>query len=126
MKKNTTEYLLSGMLFLLCIFPLWAQQQVSGVVTDAATGETLPGVNVLVIGTTSGTTTDIDGQYPLSVPSNASLSFSFVGFVSQTIAVCHHSTINVALQPDSHNLDEVVATAMGVKKERKALGYAFQ
>ena len=126
MKKNTTKYLLSGMLFLLCIFPLWAQQQVSGVVTDAETGETLPGVNVLVIGTTSGTTTDIDGQYALSVPSNASLSFSFVGFVSQTIAVGNQSTINVALQPDSRNLDEVVVTAMGVKKERKALGYAFQ
>jgi len=126
MKKITRNFLLPGMLFLLCIFPLWAQQQVSGVVTDAETGETLPGVNVLVTGSNTGTTTDIDGLYALSVPANASLQFSFVGFISQTVAVGNQSTINVVLQPDSQNLDEVVVTAMGVKKERKSLGYAFQ
>src|SRR5690606_37541989 len=126
MKKITTRFLLSGMLFFLCVFPIWAQQQVNGVGTDAETGETLPGVNVLVVGTTTGTTTDIDGQFVISVPANSSLQFSFVGFISQTVEVSNQSTINVVLQPDSQNLDEVVVTAMGVKKERKSLGYAFQ
>ncbi|HLW20065.1 MAG TPA: SusC/RagA family TonB-linked outer membrane protein, partial [Cyclobacteriaceae bacterium] len=126
MKKISTNFLLPGMLFFFCMFPVWAQQQINGVVSDAETGETLPGVNVLVVGSTTGTTTDIDGQYVISVPANAALQFSFVGFVSQTITVGNQSTINVALQADSQNLEEVVVTAMGVRKERKSLGYAFQ
>ena len=66
MKKITSHFLLPGMLFFMCVFPLWAQQQVNGVVTDAETGETLPGVNVLVVGSTTGTTTDIDDAHKLS------------------------------------------------------------
>ncbi|CCH00369.1 TonB-dependent receptor plug [Fibrella aestuarina BUZ 2] len=100
---------------------------VTGRVTDAKTGDGIPGVNVLVRGTQQGTTTDVDGRYSLNVPSDRSeLSFSFVGYLPQTIPIGNRSTINVLLAEDARSLNEVVVTALGIKREEKALGYATQ
>jgi len=100
-------------------------KQVTGTVTSADDGMTMPGVSVIVKGTTVGVTTDMDGRYSLSVPgSGKTLVFSFVGMKSQDVAVSGRSQINVVLQTESIGVDEVVVTAMGVSRDKKALGYA--
>jgi TonB-linked SusC/RagA family outer membrane protein len=100
---------------------------VSGTVTDAETGEPLPGVNVAVPQTNIGTTTNRDGAYGLSVPADAdSLAFSFIGYQRTVRAVEGRSTIDVALTPGVEELENVVVTALGVEREERSLGYAVQ
>jgi len=99
-----------------------AQRTVSGKVTDD-TGGGLPGVNVVVKGTTTGTTTDLDGNYRLSVGDNTTLVFSFVGFETQEVATGNRTTIDVSMG-GATELQEVVVTAIGLEREKKALGYA--
>lgn len=97
---------------------------VSGRVTDE-NGSPFPGVNVVVKGTTTGAATDADGKYAIDVPDdNSVLVFSFVGYAVQEIAVGGRTVIDLAMTPDIQSLDEVVVTALGVKKESKKLGYA--
>ncbi|GAB3971276.1 SusC/RagA family TonB-linked outer membrane protein [Spirosoma terrae] len=83
----------------------------------------MPGVNIAIKGTTTGTTTDGDGNYTINVPSQEStLIFSFLGYVSQEIQVGTQTAINVTLSPDSKVLNEVVVTALGFKEEKDRLG----
>ena len=97
---------------------------VTGRVTDE-TGSPFPGVNVVVKGTSTGTSTDADGRYSLDVPDNNSvLVFSFVGYSTIEEAVGGRTVIDVAMTPDIRSLQEVVVTALGVEKESKKLGYA--
>ena len=97
---------------------------VTGRVTDE-NGSVFPGVNVLVKGTTTGTSTDADGKYSLSVPDeNSILVFSAIGYLSQEVSVGSKSTINVGLKPDVTALEEVVVTALGIERSAKSLGYA--
>jgi len=99
---------------------------VTGTITENS-GESLPGVSVLVKGTSKGTISDLDGNYRLVVDSEEDvLVYSYVGFSAQEITVGSQSTINVVLQVDDTELDEVVVTALGVEREQKALGYAVQ
>jgi TonB-linked SusC/RagA family outer membrane protein len=116
------------LLFLLVMTAMasysWAQQEVSGTVTSAEDGVGLPGVAIVVVGTTQGTVTDNDGKFAMSVPSGARLKFSFIGYTSQEIAVGNQSVINVALATESTQLSEVVVTALGIEKDTKALGYS--
>ncbi len=99
-------------------------ETVRGKVTDE-TGAGLPGVNVLVKGTSQGTTTDADGQFTLNVSeTNAVLVFSFVGYVPQEVVIGGRSNISVSMQVDNKSLQEVVVTALGIRKEAKALGYS--
>jgi TonB-linked SusC/RagA family outer membrane protein len=101
------------------------QVPVSGTVTDAASGEPLPGVSVLAKGTQAGTSTEGDGTYNLDVPSEAdSLVFSFVGYEDETVAIAGRSTIDVALRPEVVAQDEVVVTALGIERQERSLGYA--
>ncbi len=101
-----------------------AQQSVTGNVTGDD-GAGIPGVTVLEKGTNNGTITDVDGNYTLSVSSgNSTLVFSFVGMKTVEEAVNGRSTINVVLEAGEIGIDEVVVTALGVRKEAKALGYA--
>ncbi|GAB3271221.1 TonB-dependent receptor [Larkinella harenae] len=96
-------------------------------VTGKVTGpdnKALPGVNVLVNGTTTGTVADAEGNYAINVPADASLVFSYISYVSQTVPVNGRSVINVQLAEDTKSLDEVVVTALGIKRESKTLGYA--
>ena len=104
----------------------WAQDRtITGTVTSEAGGEPLPGVNVVVKGTTIGTITDIDGNYQLQTEAeNPVLQFSFIGYGSQEVEVGNQSTINVTLSDDVQSLQEVVVTAQGIEREKKALGYA--
>ena len=88
-------------------------------------GQALPGVNVLVKGTSNGTITDMQGNYKVTVPDEgAVLIFSFVGYTTEEIPVNGQSTIDIDLADDISSLQEVVVTALGIKREEKALGYA--
>lgn len=97
---------------------------VSGTVTDE-TGTPMPGANVLEKGTANGTTTGSDGSFRINVADEGSiLVFSFIGYNVQEIQVGAQTNINVSLTPDVQSLQEVVVTALGIKKESKKLGYA--
>lgn len=99
---------------------------VSGKVNDSR-GGALPGVTVVIRGTTTGTITDFDGNFTLTnVPENGILVFSFVGMKPQEIPVAGTSVFNVTLEELIFGVDEVVVTALGIKREEKALGYAVQ
>ena len=125
--KTCTRLILPVLLTLGLAANLRAQTSVSGQVTDADENSTLPGVNVLVKGTTLGTVTDIDGNYQISAPDGeATLVFSSVGYASQEVPVGNQTTVNVALEPDVQSLEEVVVTSFGIEREKKALGYAVQ
>ncbi len=85
----------------------------SGKVTDSFSGETLAGVNVLIKGTTTGTITDIEGAYSLSLPDGSTLIFSFVGFLSQEIVLTSsQTTVDISLEEDVANLEEIVVTVL--------------
>ena len=105
---------------------LYAQERtITGKVTDATNGAPLPGVNVAVVGTSQGAITDMDGNYTIKVPGpDASLSFVFLGYETKTIQVGNQTVINVSLNTSDIALDDVVVTALGISKEKKALGYA--
>ncbi|WP_052522030.1 SusC/RagA family TonB-linked outer membrane protein [Saccharicrinis fermentans] len=106
---------------------LVAQHKVTGKVIDEM-GDPVPGVNVIEKGNNvNGTITNIDGVYTLEAESGeASLTFSFIGFKQQEVAIAGQSVVNVTLISDITGLDEVVVTALGIKREKKALGYAVQ
>lgn len=108
------------------VLPLMAQGQertVSGTVTSGEDNLPLPGVNVLLSGTTTGTVTDINGQYTIPVPAGADqLVFSFVGFESQEVAIGQQTSINVVLQPDTETLDEVVVVGYGTVRKSDLTG----
>jgi len=114
----------------LCFFgsSLFAQGiTVSGTVTDQANGDALPGVIVKVKNTNTATYTDGEGKYSVAVPANnAVLVFSFLGYETLEEPVGTRNIINVSLNSDNKLLDEVVVTALGVKREERALGYATQ
>ncbi|MBS3775106.1 MAG: TonB-dependent receptor [Bacteroidales bacterium] len=94
------------------------QIEVTGTVTEAETGNPLPGVNIVIQGTTRGTTTDMDGNYTIEAPEDATLVYSFVGYESQTIPVNGRREINVTLEQSSMQLEEVVAIGYGSAKRK--------
>jgi TonB-linked SusC/RagA family outer membrane protein len=98
----------------------WCQEkQVSGKVTSQEDGSPVPGVNIVVQGTTKGTTSDVEGNYSIQLgPNENTLVFSFVGFVPTTLSVDGRTTIDVALQPDVTALEEVVVVGYGVQREK--------
>ena len=99
---------------------------ITGTVSDD-TGESLPGVNVVIKGTLIGVVTDANGKYSITVPNqNAVLTFSFVGFATYEMMVGDQRIINVTLKEGAQSLDEVVITALGIRREQKAVGYATQ
>jgi len=107
--------------------PLLAQTKtVSGNVTATSDNTPLPGVNVLVQGTTNGTQTDFDGNYTIEVAEGGTLVFSYIGTASQSVIVGSSNTVNVSMDEDASQLDEVVVTALGVKRQKKSLTYATQ
>ena len=114
----------SGILTLLLAFVVQvslAQTTVSGTVSEE--NGPLPGASVLVKGTTTGAQTDFDGNYSINASPSDVLVFSYVGYTTQEVTVGGQSTINVTLASDNQ-LDEVIVTAQGLKREKKALGYA--
>jgi len=101
-------------------------KDISGKVTSASDGNPLPGVNVVILNTTKGVQTDFDGNYSISASVGDTISFSFVSMKTKTVVVDSSSTVDVALEDDANALNEVVVTALGVKKTRKSLTYAAQ
>ncbi len=120
--------LLMSFVILLCLlFKVSAQDRtISGKVTSLDDNTALPGVSVSIKGTTRGSTTAADGTYKISVPTNATLTFSFVGFTSQNISVGSQTVINVKLSSNIEELSEVVVTALGIEKSKRELNYATQ
>ena len=116
----------------LCLFVLslllsiggYAQDKtVSGTVTDGENNETLPGVNVLIKGTTQGTVTDMNGEYRLSVPGNdAVLVFTSIGYAAEEVTVGNQSTIDLTMLPDVQSLSEIVVTGYSVDNRRETTG----
>ncbi len=119
----------SGILTLLLAFVVqltFAQEKtISGVVSDNS-GLPIPGVNILVQGTTNGTQSDFDGKYSINAKSGDVLVFSYLGLKSQQVTVGASNTVSVTMLEDAAVLDEVVVTALGIKREKKSLGYATQ
>jgi len=99
---------------------------VAGRVTSAEDGTPLPGVSITIKGTSTGTQTDIEGRYTLSASRGSVLVFSYIGTVSQEIAVGNATTIDVALAADVKTLSEVVVTAFGIQQEKRSINYAAQ
>jgi len=110
MKKLTILFSL-----LISVATVFAQQRitVSGTITEAATGNPIPGVTVLVKGTTTGTVANADGQYTIEATGDAVLTFRFVGMESQDIAVNNRTNIDVSMQPSTQQVDEVVVVGYG-------------
>ena len=126
MKRNLPfKNFLFVALALLLGLPGMAQiGQVTGRVTGATDNQPLPGVSVLVKGTSTGTTTDTDGKYSINATPAATLVFSFIGYAGTEIAVDNQSIVNVSLNESATALNEVVVTALGIRKESKKLGYS--
>ena len=103
-------------------FASYAQQTVSGKITASEDGSPMPGVNVLEKGTSNGTVSDAGGSYSLSVGSNATLVFTFIGYATQEVSVGGKSTINITLQSDVTALEEIVVTGYGEVKKEDATG----
>ncbi|MBT8305315.1 MAG: TonB-dependent receptor plug domain-containing protein, partial [Maribacter sp.] len=118
---------LNGILTLLLALVVhisFAQEKtISGTVTDQD-GLPLPGVNIVVEGTTTGTQTDFDGNYSISAEEGQTLLFTYIGQKDVRQAVGAGSSLNVQMFEDAQALEEVVVTAQGIKREKKALGYA--
>ncbi len=112
-------------LILICFTPMLVMAQdivVSGKVTDVDDGVGIPGVNIVIRGTTMGTTTDLDGNYTITVSRDATLVFSFIGYTTQEIAVNNQSTINVSMVLDIQALEEVVTIGYGTTRKEDATG----
>ncbi|QHT67865.1 SusC/RagA family TonB-linked outer membrane protein [Rhodocytophaga rosea] len=119
--------IMSFILLAFVAFQLKAQDRtVTGKVTSADDGTALPGVNVVVKGTTTGTTTNTEGSYSINVPADATLVYSFIGLQTQEVVVGSRSTIDVKLASDVQALSEVVVTALGVVRTKNELPYAAQ
>ncbi len=120
---------IAGLLTLLTTLVVqisFAQQKtVSGTVTDQS-GVPLPGVNIIVEGTTTGTQTDFDGNYTIQANEGQTLVFTYIGLKTEKRVVSASTTINLQMQEDAQALEEVVVTALGIKRDKKSLGFAQQ
>lgn len=107
----------------LNIRPIAQQETVSGTVTNAQTGEPMIGVNILVVGTSTGTVTDADGHYSLTVPSlQDTLRFSFIGFQTKTVPIGGRTTINIAMEPKIISGQQVVVTGYSTQEQKNVIG----
>lgn len=120
------KFLQLGFCLLLHVSVGWAQERtITGRITAVDDGNAIPGVNVVVKGTATGTVSDADGNYRLTVSGNGStLIFSFIGYVSQEVEVGSQSVVNVQLASDITQLGEVVVTAQGNVRQTKTIGYS--
>ncbi|RZM24319.1 MAG: SusC/RagA family TonB-linked outer membrane protein [Pedobacter sp.] len=112
----------------ICLFflkPAFAQEMIKGIVKDAK-GNSIPGVNVRVLNTARATASDLQGRFSITAENEAILSFSYLGYLTQNVSVTGKTDLEVILQEDSKSLGEVVVTAIGIKQQKKKLGYATQ
>jgi len=122
-----SRFLMIGIIAMGIVVNAQAQRVVSGTVTSADDGQVLPGVNIVIQGTTIGTVTDSQGEYEITIEDNSQvLRFSMVGFSTHDETVGTRSDINVTMQVTALELEDVVVTAFGIERERRSLGYATQ
>ncbi len=124
--KYTFPSLLMTLCFLLFSLNIFGQGsntiRISGKVSDGSNGESLPGVNIVVTGTQTGSITDIAGKYTIDAPKGATLVYSFVGYVSQEIEISNKTTIDVRLSPNVESLDELVVIGYGLTTKKEVTG----
>jgi iron complex outermembrane receptor protein len=120
MAKNLLQLII---MLLIVSVPAFAQT-ISGKVTASTDGQPLPGVSIVVKGTSQGTTTDASGKYSISASKNGTLVFSFIGYKTQEVAIASRSVVDLALAEDATMINEVVVTALGMTKEQRSVGYA--
>ena len=120
------KLLQSLFLLLFITFQVVAQERtVTGTVTDKSDGLPLPGVSIQVTGTQIGTQTDANGKFSLRIPgANNSLTFTYIGYSTQTSIIPSGNVLNVSLTQDARQLGEVVVTALGIERSRNQLPYA--
>ena len=123
--KSKLTWILAPIMGLLVSFSYAQEKTITGTVTDQM-GLELPGVNIVVEGTTNGTQTDFDGNYTIQGSEGQTLLFSYIGQKSVTKVIGASSTIDVVMQEDAEALEEVVVTALGISRDKKSLGYATQ
>lgn len=127
LNKELTYQLFENNLIVVALKQPVQNHKVTGTVTDAATGEPLPGVSILVKGTTLGTSSDVSGSYTIQMPdANSFLTFSFVGYLSEEIAVEGRQVINITLLPDIKQLEEIVVVGYGEQKKESVVGAIVQ
>jgi len=114
-------------LLLLTAMQVLAQRTITGKVTSAEDGGGIPGVTVLIKGTSTGVLTDLDGKYSINVPESATaLQFTFVGMTKQEVALTVSNVVDVVMQSEATKIEGVVVTALGISREKKSLGYSVQ
>jgi TonB-linked SusC/RagA family outer membrane protein len=114
-------------LLLLIAMQVLAQRTITGKVTSADDGSGIPGVTVLIKGTSTGVLTDLDGKYSISVPRDANaLQFSFVGMQKQEVALTASNVVDVIMISEAQKIEGVVVTALGISRDKKSLGYSVQ
>lgn len=122
--KTKFSGILTLLLALVVQLAVAQEKSISGTVTDD-TGLPLPGVNIIIKGTSTGTQSDFDGNYSIEAAVGQTLVYSYVGFETQEVAVGASNSMNITMQAGSA-LDEVVVTALGVSREKQSLGYSTQ
>lgn len=116
---------ISVLLLSLITMAAYAQRTVTGTVTEPS-GAPIPGVSVVEKGTKNGTSTDVKGKFTLSVKTGAVLTFTSIGLTTKEVPAGQSGTVTVVMSDDQNALSEVVVTALGIKREKKSLGYAVQ
>src|SRR5690606_38551423 len=119
------KHLLPLLVLLLASAPAFAQT-VSGRVTSSADGQALPGVSILIKGTTTGTSTDSDGAFTINAKADQTLVASFIGYTTKEIVVGNTTSLSIVLEENINELSEVVVTALGIERDKKELGYSVQ
>ena len=122
--KTTFKRILTLLLAFVVHTTFAQERSISGTVSDSS--GTLPGVSVLIKGTSTGTQTDFDGNYSIMIKEGSILSFSYVGYKTIEITIGSPSTYIVTMEEDANLLDEIVVTALGISKAKKSLGYSTQ
>jgi len=122
--KTTINGILTLLLALIVQISFAQEQKVSGTVSDES--GTLPGVSVIIKGTSAGTETDFDGKYTIMATQGDVLSFSYIGYKTVEKTIGTSNEINVILSEDANTLDEIIITGLGISKKEKAIGYAVQ
>ncbi len=120
--SDITYKVLDNNLVVLTLKSNLQQATIKGKITDGATGEALPGVNVIIKGTTRGTTSDMEGNYTIDVNAGETLVFSYVGYLNQEVAVGNQSTMDIQLAADVQKIDEIIVVGYGVQKKSSVTG----
>lgn len=117
----------TALLMMPCMYVSAQSMRISGIVTDKLHGKPLPGVSISEKGTSNGTSTDISGRYTINVnDKSARLIFSSVGYETIAVNVTEDANLNIVLAAKATNLSETVVTALGMQREKRALGYTVQ